>query len=318
MIRMRTGLLLLLVSYSKIIYSANYGLPLGPGPEEIAQRIELLKLAPNPVINEYYVEDEEDEYFEISGNYTSIDPTTFQEFVTNFYFYKTKIPGIRPAVIMAPTIHGITLYEKSFARFLAKNGLHVIISDVPDRISDVDRHTDDIDNFLIRSTLSLMHSFELLQNFGNVDKSKINAFGSSLGGIRVSLFAGIEQRLNGIITVVAGGHIAEILASSQQKIINRYRDFRMEAEEFESDLDFFKKLQKSIKYDPLYFADRVPKNKLVMFMSREDQDVPSPTQFKLWKYFHGPKSYIFSGGHKTAILRSYFYKSKILDLLYRF
>jgi cephalosporin-C deacetylase-like acetyl esterase len=134
-----------------------------------------------------------------------------------------------------------------------------------------------------------------------IDTRKIATYGMSLGGILSSVFISIEPRVDAAVLIVAGGNLAEIMAKSDQGIVEKFRKARMKAENLSSVEELENKMKETFLFDPLIFAPRRSPEDIYMVIAEDDISVTKTIGAleKFWKT-PGIKS---SGKHFPVILK---------------
>ncbi len=280
--------------------------------KEIEERLKKFNYDPHQELISFKLKKKKLLYKKYVGKVRGIDPTKNVQMNTTFTWYKNKLPGQRPVVLIIPSIIGLTYIESDVASFVANLGVHAVVVELSENISDPNRPTSDVDGFLIRNQVSISRVIDFLEGESSVDTSKIGIFGYSLGGIRSTLALEVEPRIDAAFVLVAGGNLPDILTHSKQKIVAQWRRERMKREGISSKKLFFKKLKKLIKIDPIYFAKLRSQNEIYMILGEKDTAVPTKNQFELLDAFNYPKHQKFPLPHFWTALT---YKLNLLRAL---
>lgn len=248
-----------------------------------------------------------------SGELESVNPTTGGPYSNKFYYFKTRKEGKNPLIFIFPVIMGITPVEKYMASYLAKKGNNVIIARLSEDVSDVRRPIDDIDGFLIRSTVSSRVLYDMAMEFPEVDSKRVGAIGSSLGGIRLLVLMGVDHRFKYGVTYVAGGNVPDILTHSEVEEIDAYRNHKMNELGLNSSIEYKRSLQKVVSIDPIYFTSRINKDNLKMTISKKDKGVPTRNQLEIWNRLGKPNVSFLSRNHVMSVITSFLRRKSILN-----
>jgi dienelactone hydrolase len=208
-----------------------------------------------------------------------------------------------PVMILVPTIEGYNAAEEKIASNLCDMNVATIIADVDDNSDNGEVPPWGLEDQRDRySVLALRTAIDYAKSDAHFIHDKVGMMGLSLGGILTSFIAGLESnRLSAIVTVVGGGNLPYVLAQSDNRRIVKIRDRRMQAENIETLEEYENRLRETIQYDPMYFASRADREKILMVMSDADTKVPSVVQWDLNKAFGQPVNSVFHVGHVLTI-----------------
>ena len=277
-------------------------------PEEMKDKLSLFEYNPNTRLTKFK-RIHKNMWMKIySGKLLGTNPADGRNLNIPFYYLRPKrISGKRPLMIVFPPIFGANPIDWDLAIHFVLKKYNVIMALMPEDISDPNRPVSDINDFLVRTTISSRMLIDLASSWKHVDSSKIGAIGISLGGIRASLLLGVDLRLDAAVTFVAGGNFPEIVTNSQQKIMKNWRETRMEIEGIPTNKDFLEKISEVMEIDPIYFASRRNRKDIFMIVGKKDNKVPTINQYELWKSFREPKAKFLPAGHvQTALTWKYF------------
>ena len=164
------------------------------------------------------------QYKKFEGNLVTKNVFDGSDYRIPFHLYRPTARGIRPLIIIIPSIDGVTVVEKDLAEDYSEKGYNVIVAVLPEDIADLSRPLSDINGFLLRTTISLRVLIDYAEDHPNIDTSKIGAFGASLGGIRLLILSGVDDRIDASVVYVGAGNIPEVLASSTIDQVKNYRN----------------------------------------------------------------------------------------------
>jgi hypothetical protein len=222
------------------------------------------------------------------------------------YEYSGKNSSPNTQVVVLPPTGGINSADRSLARQLCNKGNTVRIFDYQQFKAEFDLSVHD------RAVLTTLKDLDLLFDIFPYPTVLI---GASLGGIYTSLAYGAStqngifrdlHRIQGMVTVVAGGPLGDVLANSKQEIAREQRDQRMKAYNLKSTAEYAEFLNSIITYDPLKWAQPNRAGSVLMLTSSHDDFVSPEAQEALWKAWGQPQRRVFNVGHKLTIAQAYF------------
>ena len=228
-----------------------------------------------------------------------------------FKYYRSEKEGKRPLILIMPSIAGETLLETDTARYFAHRGYHAIIVRLNEDISDQTRRTDQIDNFLIRTTTQIRQIMDWAISTGDVDQSRIVAYGVSLGGIRTSILTTVDKRIKAASMFVAGCDLPNIISRSTIKVVSGYREARMAKENYSTAGEFNERLDDVVEIDAAHFAYRRSREDFFMVIAKKDKIVPTDKQYELWEELGRPAGFAWSLNHLQTALTYKFQLGKI-------
>ena len=124
-------------------------------------------------------------YRKFEAELLTINPLDESDYVVPFELYKTNQRGSNPLIMIVPALGGITRVDIDLAIFFANKGINSLIAINPENIADVKRPIEDIDGFLIRTTVAMRILMDFAEDQKYIDTTQVGAFGASLGGIRL-------------------------------------------------------------------------------------------------------------------------------------
>lgn len=210
------------------------------------------------------------------------------EYLQQYYYYRTTLPGPRPTVVVFTPFSGTRTIDAWTAVAFAKRGYNAVIVVPTESLTDATRPIDQTDDLLIREAIAGRIAVDLLETFPEVDKDKIYATGISMGGIRTALFFGAEPRVKRASEIAGGGDLAGVIADTRFRMLAKVRDARMELEGLPSLEAFRAYMQSVMTVDPLDFGCLREPEDLLMMMGAGDVFVPDVYQKKLFDAFSRP------------------------------
>lgn len=245
----------------------------------------------------------------------SINPIDESDYVIPFHLYKTNERGSNPIVIIVPPLGGMTTVDKDLALFFVNKGINAIIAINPEDIADVKRPVEDIDGFLIRTTVSMRVLLDFAEDQSYIDTNKIGAFGASLGGIRLLTLIGVDDRIDASVIYVGSGNIPEVLGNSQQEVIKNYREHKIKELALADDQAYLDLLKQTITVEPLDNINYFDPENVFLKISTKDTSVPTKNQWQTQKAI-GTKWYqTTSSNHVRTVIDAMFFKTDIYNFI---
>ena len=245
----------------------------------------------------------------------SIHPWSKTKMETNFFYYKSKEEGPRPLMIIVPPIVDITPLDKAMAHVFVTKGYNVLILKYNEQINDYERPLKDFNRALVSIITSGRLLIDWAEKQEEIDATKIGSYGMSLGALILSVYVGVEDRIDAAIIIVGGGHIPHLLPTSQQNIASAFKDARMKAEGIKTDKEFQKILEDIIIFDPMTFSSRRDRKDIYMVIGDNDSAVATKNQWMLWNAYGKPEHVSYTAEHFPSILQNLTKHDLIFDFL---
>jgi dienelactone hydrolase len=238
----------------------------------------------------------------------TIEVTDQSDKTWNFTFNLIRPKHLKktPVVILLPTIERLTPLEPSIAWQLCDSGYSTLFVDANDNSQPSELPAWNHESKVLRRTILTLRT---ILDWAHADqrfyKNRVGLFGHSLGGITASLMASLEaKRLKAVVMVVGGGNMPGILASSIYPRVALLRWRRMWHTGNFSNEDYESKMQKKMRYEPLFFAKKVKTESLYFVMAAWDRSVPYEYQLETHQAFGSPEYHLFSpGAHIDGLIR---------------
>jgi dienelactone hydrolase len=215
-------------------------------------------------------------------------------------FYVQKKAGKFPTVLILPISGGVDFSVRGFAKLFASNGFNCAV--VHNRHVDLDdtETAEEVENYFRQTVLDNRQILDYLVEREEVDGNKLGCLGLSLGGIRASMIAGVDERLKCTVIGLAGGSIADITLLSKEKDIRDYieelLDMGISPEIIHSELS------EKVITDPLRLAKYADARDVLMFTAMFDQVVPRKCGDQLREAMGKPEAVYFLSGHYGSFL----------------
>lgn len=256
------------------------------------------------------------DYTKYEGSLITANPLdSEEEYFSEFHYYETTEEGEHPLVLILPPIGGVNTVDKSIASYLANRGVNVLIALTPEDIADVNRPITDIDGFLIRTTVSVRHLIDFATERPAVDPARIGGFGASLGGIRLLTLIGVDERVSSSVIYVGAGNIPEVLANSEQDIIQNYREHKMKELGIDSREEYLDLLKANSTVEPLDNVHNFEADNVFMKISNKDKSVPTVNQWETQEVIGTQNYKATNSGHVGAVIGALFERGRIYRFL---
>jgi dienelactone hydrolase len=224
---------------------------------------------------------------------TGRDPVRF-----DYYMVKSSRRG--PVVLVFPIFGGKYVFAKMFSHYFARGGLHCALMYRKEALTDAKTFTE-FEPALAEIVVDSKIAVDWLCARNEIDAERIGAFGISMGGIKSAVVKCLEPRVGPAVVALAGGTLAEILASSREPEIVERREEIMKTEGIDL-VEFRERTEAAIVTDPLKLAPYADASEVKMFVTLFDRTVPTRCQFRLWRAFGRPELSVLPLGHYTAVL----------------
>ena len=215
-------------------------------------------------------------------------------------FYVQKKPGKYPTILVLPIANGVDFCAKGFARHFASNGFNCAI--VHNRHIDIEdiRSAELIEDYLRQTVLDSRQILDYLVERKEVDNKKLGCLGMSVGGIRASVVAGVDERLKCSVIGLAGGSMADIAFFSKLKEVKEY--MRSLTEAGISPEAIRAEISEKVITDPLKLAKYIDARDTLMYIAMFDRVIHRKCGDKLWEAAGKPEVVYTFSGHFTSLL----------------
>lgn len=229
----------------------------------------------------------------------------------NYTFYRARKKRQGELLILFPTISGVTVLEKTLAKYFSNRGVDVVIP--VSMVRDFKFNSDTVKAMDEGFWRSIIQTSSVLKDLRRVrDYKKTYVMGGSQGGTRAAMILGRGLNIDKAYTFVAGGDFAKIFAQSKVQKVKDLRTNHMNALGLRSAELYENYLRENIKFHPEENCSR-RKSKLKMLIATRDSSVPTATQVSLWKGCGYPERQSIETGHVLGVLSMWWYRKKALE-----
>lgn len=206
----------------------------------------------------------------------------------------------RPMVLMLPISGGVDFSVESFARLFVRQGINCAL--VHNRRVKVrnTKSAEEVEAYFRQTVFDNRQALDYLLTRADVDPNRIGCLGLSLGGIKTSLVAAVDDRIRCAVLGLAGGSMADIAMHSKEHGLEAYVR-ELLALGVEPAL-IYGELREKVRTDPLRLAPYLDARNTLLFLAGFDQVVPAWTGRQLRQAIGGPETVYLLAGHYTSFL----------------
>lgn len=226
-------------------------------------------------------------------------------------YYMQKKEGQFPTTLILPISGGVDFTVESFARHFASHGFNCAI--VHNRKADLDntQSAEEVEDYFRQTILDNRQVLDYLLEREEVDANRLGCLGLSLGGIRASMLAGVDERLKCTVIGLAGGSIADITVLSGEREI---KDHMKELVAMGATPELVHaELSDKVVTDPIRLAPYADAREVLMFIAMFDRVVPRTCCDRLWESCGKPEVIYLPSGHYGSFLFLPYAVCKSLD-----
>jgi len=219
-------------------------------------------------------------------------------------YYMQRKEGKFPTVLVLPISGGVDFSVRSFAGYFASNGFNcAVVHNRQFELEDT-QSAEEVEDYFRQTVLDNRQVLDYLAEREEVDENRFGCLGLSLGGIRASLVAGVDERLKCSVIGLAGGSMADIALLSEEKDIKEYITeligIGISPETIHAELS------DKVSTDPLKLAGYIDAGNVLMFIAAFDRVVPRKCGDRLRQAIGMPEAiYLFSGHYSSFLYLPY-------------
>src|SRR5258705_12838859 len=179
-----------------------------------------------------------------------------------------------PVVMILPISGGGYFLERHFAEYFVKHEMAAVIvhrEKGPSKLTNPDPHL--INIYLQQSVVDNRRVVDWIETRPEFDRKRIGVMGTSMGGIKGSLFIAIEPRVQAAVLGLAGGDLPYVLTYSTERGVVRRRTAYLQEHQM-TEKEFKSILEKAVVWDPKKLAPFVDPKKVLLILGACDTAVP--------------------------------------------
>lgn len=291
--------------------SANYEEP-DPLPSALAQQF---CYQPRPTVAEIVPARDANSYRVLDVSMPADLEGDDDDTPITFEFYEQVSGGVAPVVVLLPILNGQKHLMRPFATYFAMHGYGVIIVDTVQRRTLLEDMIDP--EPAIRKTIQRHRRvLDWIGSRADLDSSRIGVFGASLGGFNALFLAAFDDRVGAVVPALAGGALAEVLVTSDERRIKLAVNGVKEELDFD-DAQLLRYLREKINIDTLEVARHIHADRVLMVLAEHDEAVPYPRQLELREAMGEPEAIMLPTGHVSAAAYLLYLRSRALEFFDR-
>jgi hypothetical protein len=231
-------------------------------------------------------------------------------------WYEPRVGGAgrRPLVMISPILGSDTDFVEGFAESFASRGWHAAIVRRPKLEYDPDRPLTQVEDGMRVAVMRHRQALEWFLARDDVDPARLATFGISAGGILGSVVAATDPRYAAHVVCLAGGPLCDVLCDTTEDGLEEIVE---EAEKTErlSREELREELRRVVRTDPVGLAHRADPSKMLLFLARFDETVPTRCGRRLWRALGKPEMVMVPLGHYTSVLLLPWVRGRAVDFL---
>lgn len=219
-------------------------------------------------------------------------------------YFQPKRAGRRPAVVVLHILGADFALARYYAARLASEGVAALFIKLPyygerrppgrpGRFLSTDVAETSL--AMRQAVCDVRRAGSWLANRPEVDPGRVGATGISLGGITSALVLAIDPAFERGATILAGGHLDEILWTMDEAGADRWRREWLATGHTMADLKALTE-----PFDPITYADRLRGKRLLMMAGNVDEVVPPSSARRLWEAAGRPPIRWYDCGHYSS------------------
>lgn len=208
-------------------------------------------------------------------------------------------PG-RPVVLLVPILAGGDDLMDQVANRVQAHGFDVAFCARAGGAMRQGQRGKDLDELFRRTVLRQRLVLKWLRERHAAPSAQF-VLGISLGGMVTTVLAAEEPGLAGIAICLSGGDIKDLIATSSEGRVQRWREWRRREDGIGDD-ELRGELEQCLTHEPLRYAPAIPTERVLLVEATLDTVVPPRHQDLLWEALGRPARYSVPLGHYSAAL----------------
>ncbi len=201
-----------------------------------------------------------------------------------------------PVIVLLPVLNKWLIVSRYFARYFANQGYAAV---VVDRAVSMQEYLDHPETMIRQSVLEYRRVLDWVEQNPEHDLDNVGLLGISLGGINAVLVSALDERVDAVVAIMAGGDLPYIFENSSDRRVIRAGSNIMQRNGLSRD-EFASYLRQTIETDPLDVAPYIDARRVLMVLARSDTIVPFEKQEELRTRMGGPEALYLPTGHRTS------------------
>ena len=226
-------------------------------------------------------------------------------------YFRPKVPGKRPAVVVLHILGADFALSRYMAARFANEGIAALFVQLPyygnrrpggekGEARFLSANAERSISAMRQGVCDVRRGVCWLASRPEVDAQRLGVTGISLGGIVSAVAAEAEPAIGRVVTILAGGDLAEILWTMPEAA--KYRKLWTDSGRSFADLKTL-----TDPFDPLTYASRLRGKRMLMIAGNVDEVIPPASVRKLWDAAGRPPIVWYDCGHFSAA--GYFFPS---------
>ena len=222
-----------------------------------------------------------------------------------------------PVVMLLPISGGGYFLERHFAEYFVKHDFAAIIVRREKGPKNLDNPDPNLINVYLRqSVIDNSRVVDWIETRPEFDPKKIAVMGTSMGGIKGSLFVAVEPRIRAAALGLAGGDLPYVMTYSTERGIAMRRKAYLEKHQM-TEQEFRKIIEQAVVWDPKKLARFVDPKKVLLILGACDTAVPFKKGDELRRAMGKPETVIVMSGHYSALFYILYIQHSALEFFHR-
>jgi len=213
-------------------------------------------------------------------------------------YYEQNQDGKFPTILMLPILGGVDYSVTTFADYFSSRGFNCAIVHNK-KIDEESRDAWYLESYMKQAVIDARQTLDYLEGQEKVN-GEFGCFGISMGGIKTSLIAGVDERVKASVIIMGGGSMADIMCHSDEGYVRRPRQALLDQGITLEDIH--REVSCNVDTDPLKLAPHIDARNTYMMLAYFDEAVPKFCGDQLWEAIGKPELDCMVTGHYSAVL----------------